>query len=285
MNPYKMMIQRSYSNSNFGKLYLIPTPIGNLEDVTIRSIGIITEVDKIYAEDTRVASILLRKFKLLKKVRSCHKYSEMEHKDQIIAELKSGLDIAYMSDRGTPLISDPGSVIVEYAIANGISVIALPGASAFLPAINMSGLNNDKFLFYGFLNRNQNKKISELKAICKVPFTIIFYEAPHRITNTLNVIMSVFGNRNVSIAREISKIHEEIFRGTLEDAIKYSENIKGEIVIVVDGYKGEIENVDYIDAVNVLINKGYKTSEAIKEIANLYDISRHDLYEEFMRTK
>ena len=146
------MNQKSYENSKYGKLYLIPTPIGNLEDITLRAIKTLEMVDIVYAEDTRETNNLLKYLKITKKVESCHKYTEMKHKNKIIEILKSGKNIGYVTDRGTPLISDPGNIIVEEAISNGIIVISLPGPNALLPAINMSGLSNEKFLFYGFLN-------------------------------------------------------------------------------------------------------------------------------------
>ena len=146
------MNQKSYENSKYGKLYLIPTPIGNLEDITLRAIKTLEMVDIVYAEDTRETNNLLKYLKITKKVESCHKSTEMKHKNKIIEILKSGKNIGYVTDRGTPLISDPGNIIVEEAISNGIIVISLPGPNALLPAINMSGLSNEKFLFYGFLN-------------------------------------------------------------------------------------------------------------------------------------
>jgi 16S rRNA (cytidine1402-2'-O)-methyltransferase len=150
------MIQRSYVESEFGKLYLIPTPIGNLDDITLRAIKTLEQVDIIFAEDTRQTLMLLNHLKINKKIESCHKYSEMMHKDKIITILKSGKNIGYVTDRGTPLISDPGNVIVNYAIKENIDVIALPGPSALLPALNMSGISNEKFLFYGFLNSKES---------------------------------------------------------------------------------------------------------------------------------
>ena len=160
------MNQKSYDKSEYGKLYLIPTPIGNLNDITYRSIETFKMVDLVYAEDTRETYNLLKYYNIDKRIESCHKYSEMKHKDKIISILKSGKNIGYSTDRGTPLISDPGNVIVEEAIKNGISVIALPGANALLPAINMSGLSNQRFLFYGFLNSKKSlakKRIRRFK--------------------------------------------------------------------------------------------------------------------------
>ncbi len=274
------MIQKSYKKNNLGNLYLVPTPIGNLSDITNRAIEVLSKVDKIYAEDTRESKKLLNSLKISNKIESCHKYSETKRKEKIVNELKTGKNLAYISDRGTPLISDPGQIIADYVIKKSLNVIALPGPSAFLPALNMSGLSNDKFLFYGFLSSKQKERIEELKKLYTFPHTIIFYEAPHRINLTLIDMKNIFGNRKVSVSREISKLHEEIFRGTLLQAIEYSENIKGEIVIVVEGLKVNISNIDYVLEVKKLIKKGYKPSNAIREIATIYGISKNKLYNE-----
>ncbi len=273
------MVQKSYSESKFGKMYLVPTPIGNIEDITYRAITVLKEVDVIYAEDTRVAQSLLKKFNIKKKVFSCHKYSEEKNKEAIFNEISSGKNVAYISDRGTPLISDPGEVVVKHLINNNINVISLPGPSALLPAINISGLDNSRFLFYGFLNSKKNARINELKTIAHLSFTIIFYEAPHRLIATLNDLKTVFGNRNIAVCREISKIFEEVFRGSIEEAINYYSDPRGEIVIVVEGNKST-ENIDYVEKVKDLVKKGYKVSNAIKEIAVIYGISKNDLYSE-----
>ena len=224
------MNQKSYDKSEYGKLYLIPTPIGNLNDITYRSIETFKMVDIVYAEDTRETYNLLKYYNIDKRIESCHKYSEMKHKDKIISILKSGKNIGYSTDRGTPLISDPGNVIVEEAIKNGISVIALPGANALLPAINMSGLSNQRFLFYGFLNSKKSLARKELEDLKEIKQTLIFYESPFRIKDTLKLLLEVFGNRKAAIVREISKLHEEVLRNNIDILINECENIKGEIV-------------------------------------------------------
>lgn len=276
------MIQKSYESSKYGKLYLIPTPIGNMEDITLRAINTLNMVDIIYAEDTRNTGLLLKKLNISKKIESCHKYSEMMHKDKIIRTLKEGKNIGYVTDRGTPLISDPGNVIVEYCINEGISVIALPGPSALLPAINMSGLSNEKFLFYGFLNSKTSLAKQELIKLKEYENTIIFYEAPHRIKSTLELMEKVFGNRKIAIVREISKIYEEVIRDEISEIIKICDKIKGEIVIVVDGKKEE-ENINYNEKVEILMNKGYSKKDAIHEVADQYNISKNKLYNELLK--
>lgn len=273
------MLQKSYSQSNNGKLYLIPTPIGNMEDITLRAISTLKEVNVIFAEDTRITNILLTKHNINKKVYSCHKYSEEKNKEKIIKLLLEGKNIAIVTDRGTPLISDPGSVIVNYAIENNIDVISLPGPSALLPALNMSGLSNERFLFYGFLNTKEQKIKKELDSIKDLPYTIIFYESPHRLQKTLTIMKDSLGNRKISIAREISKLHEEIFRGTISEAINAYETVKGEIVIILEAKKEQIEKeINYELEVEKLIKEGCSTKDAVKQIATKYNISKNKLY-------
>lgn len=276
------MIQKSYENSEYGKLYLIPTPIGNLDDITLRAIKTLEMVDIVYAEDTRETLNLLKYLKINKKVESCHKYTEMKHKDKIVQILKSGKNIGYVTDRGTPLISDPGNIIVDESIKQNITVIALPGPNALLPAINMSGLSNERFLFYGFLNSKQSLAKKELIDLKDIKQTIIFYESPHRITDTLSQILDVFGNRNIAIVREISKIHEEVIRDNIENILKISDTLKGEMVIIVEGNtKEETLEVNYTEEIDKLLTQGYSKRDAIREIADKYNVSKNKLYNEF----
>ena len=273
------MIQKSYDKSEYGKFYLVPTPIGNLEDITLRALNVLKEVDLVYAEDTRETFNLLSYYKINKKIESCHKYSEMKHKDKIVSLLKSGNNIAYVTDRGTPLISDPGNVIVDELIKNNITIIALPGANALLPALNMSGLSNQRFLFYGFLNSKKSIAKKELLDLKGIKQTLIFYESPYRINDTLKLIYDVFGNRKASIVREISKIYEEVMRCDILELINLTENIKGEIVLIIEGNNSiEEENVNYEELINNLIKKGYTKRDAIKKIAEEYNISKNKIY-------
>jgi len=273
------MNQKSYEESKYGKLYLIPTPIGNMEDITLRAIETLKSVDIIYAEDTRETLLLLKKLDITKRVESCHKYSEMMHKDKILKLLKEGKTIGYVTDRGTPLISDPGNIIVDEAINNGITVISLPGASALLPALNMSGISNERFLFYGFLNSKKSLAKKELIDLKKIKYTLIFYESPYRLKETLKIMLDVFGNRKISIVREISKIYEEVLRDNLENILKNIDNIKGEIVIVVQGNNNlEEDNNNYEELINDLINKGYSKRDAVHEIADKYNVSKNKIY-------
>ncbi len=273
------MNQKSYEESNFGKLYLIPTPIGNLKDISFRAIETFKMVDIVYAEDTRETFNLLKYYNIDKKIESCHKYSEMKHKDKIISILKSGKNIGYCTDRGTPLISDPGNIIVDEAIKNGISVISLPGANALLPAINMSGLSNQRFLFYGFLNSKKSIAKKELVDLKNVKQTLIFYESPFRVVETLKLMKEILGDRKASIVREISKLHEEVLRNDLNNLIDECKSIKGEIVIVVEGNnEREEDNNNYEEILNELIKNGLSKKEAIREVVNKYRVNKNYLY-------
>lgn len=272
------MIQKSYSESEYGKLYLIPTPIGNLDDITYRAINTLRDVDVVFAEDTRVTINLLKHFDISKKVESCHKYTEMKNKDKIINILKSGKNIGYVTDRGTPLISDPGNVIVDAVIEENITVIALPGPSALLPALNMSGISNERFLFYGFLQSKSSLAKKELIDLKEEKYSIILYESPHRILNTLELIFDVFGDRKIAVVREISKLYEEVIRGRVSEVISLADNIRGEIVLVIEGNNNIEDNNDYEKLINELIDKGYSKRDAVKEIAERYNVSKNKLY-------
>ena len=278
------MIQKSYEKSEYGNLYLIPTPIGNLEDITFRAIRTLKSVDIVFAEDTRETFTLLKYYDINKKIESCHKYTEMKHKDKIINILKSGKNIGYVTDRGTPLISDPGNVIVEEAIKNNIYVISLPGPNAVLPALNMSGISNERFLFYGFLNTKKSQMVKELTELKNIKYTLVFYESPYRIVDTLKTIKEVLGNRKAAVVREISKLYEEVIRDNLDNLIEKCDKIKGEIVIVVEGNKiTEEENIDYTEEENKLIKEGKTKTTAIKLVAESHNISKNKLYNTLMK--
>ena len=277
------MKQNSYNSNIKGKLYLIPTPIGNLDDITLRALNTLKEVDIVFAEDTRETFNLLKYYNINKKIESCHKYSEMKNKEKILKILKEGKTIGFVSDRGTPLISDPGNFVVNEVIKENIPVIALPGATALIPALNMSGLDNERFLFYGFLNNKKNMAKKELNKLKDVEYTMIFYESPMRLKTTLELMLEAFGNRKISIVREISKLHEEIIRDSIENVTKIIDDIKGEIVIVVEKKKNnklETISTNYIELVKEMQEEGYSKKDAIKEVSLKYNISKNKLYEE-----
>ena len=220
-----------------GKLYVVPTPVGNLEDMTLRAIRVLKEADLVLAEDTRTSGILLKHFEIKNAMQSYHKFNEHQVLDGIIQRLKAGETIALVSDAGTPGISDPGFLVVRECVRNGIEVQCLPGATAFVPALVASGLPDERFCFEGFLPQKKGR-MTRLKALAEETRTMIFYESPYRLVKTLTQFYELFGaERQVSVCREISKIHEESVRGTLAEVIAHFTETepKGEIVIVLAG--------------------------------------------------
>ena len=220
-----------------GKLYVVPTPVGNLEDMTFRAIRILKEADLILAEDTRTSGILLKHFEIKNALQSHHKFNEHQTVEGVINRLKAGDTVALISDAGTPGISDPGFLVVRECVRNGIEVQTLPGATAFVPALVSSGLPDERFCFEGFLPQKKGRQ-TRLNALADEARTMIFYESPFRLVKTLTQFAEVFGkDRPVSVCREISKIHEESVRGTLEEVIAHFTQTepRGEIVIVVGG--------------------------------------------------
>ena len=221
------------------KLYLIPTQIGNLEDITLRASRILKEVDVILAEDTRQTSKLIKHYDINKKLVAHHQHNEHKTIERIVDSLKSGEKMALVSDAGTPGISDPGFLLVRECIKNGIEIECLPGATAFVPALVNSGLPCDKFIFEGFLPHKKGRQ-TRLKLLAEETRTLVFYESPHRLIKTLKQFSEYFGaERQISVSRELTKIHEENIRGTVIELIDYYENhtLKGEIVIIVRGYE------------------------------------------------
>ncbi len=278
------MIQKSYDNSP--TLFIVPTPIGNMEDITIRAINTLKKVDIIFAEDTRVTRQLLKNFDINKKVISSHLYNEKNNIEKEISYLKEGKDIALVSDRGTPVISDPGYILVKEAIKNNFNVVALPGPTALIPALVTSDINGP-FLFYGFLNSKETKRKKELENLKEYPYTLIFYEAPHRIEKTLQNIKNILGNRKASLAREISKKYEEIIRGKVDDILNQVENIKGEIVLVIEGNKEEKDysNISLIEHINIYLKEGKEIKEAIKLVSKDRNIPKNQAYKEYHQNK
>ena len=274
------MLQNSYDGKP--TLYLISTPIGNLEDITYRSVKVLNDVDVIFSEDTRVTLNLLNYLGINKKLISLHEHNEDVVKEKVLEYLKNGDNIALVTDRGTPIISDPGYKTVKYITDNNYNVVALPGPTAFVPALITSGLAPQPFLFYGFLDSKDSLKRSELERLSDEEETIIFYEAPHRIIRTLNMMLDIFGDRNISISREISKKFETVYRGKISDVINIIPE-KGEFVIIVDGVKDKIidNNITIKDAVDNYIRTGFDIMTSIKKVAKDRNVPKNVIYKEY----
>lgn len=275
------MRQKSYDNSP--SLYLIPTPIGNMEDITLRCINTLKMVDLILCEDTRITGELLKKLDIKKKLIHSDDHTEDGLKEMVLEKLKEGLNIGLVTDRGTPIISDPGYKIVEYISNNGFNVISLPGPTAFVPALTASGINPQPFLFYGFLNSKESRREKELESLKKLPYTIILYEAPHRIHSMLDSLLKVFGDRNIALNREISKRYEEIIRGKISDILKIVDELKGEMVIVVEGNNKveDFSTMTILEHINLYLDDGMTEKEAIKKVAVERCIPKSIVYKEY----
>lgn len=275
------MLQKSYKNEN--ALYLIPTPIGNLDDITIRSLKLLRKVDILLCEDTRVTGSLLKKYDIKQKLISCHEYNEDSIKYDVVKYIKEGLKVGLVTDQGSPIISDPGFRVVQEVIDNGYSVIGLPGATAFVPALISSGIAPSKFLFYGFLNSKNSKQKQELESLKLYPYTMIFYEAPHRIINTLENMRKIFGNRHISLSREISKLYEEIYRGTIDEVLGNFDKLKGEFVLIVEGNTEQVDfsDIDIISHVKLYLDDGLSEMDAFKKVAKERGISKSIVYKEY----
>ena len=268
-----------------GILYLVPTPIGNMEDITYRALKVLNEVDVIFCEDTRISKELLKFYKITKNLISSNEQNELKRTELMINYLSLNKNVAIITDRGTPIISDPGYILVKKAIEEGYEVIGLPGANAATTALIISGLNPYPYLFYGFLKGNNKKKIENLKNLQKIKYSIIFYESVHHIQETLNLIYSVFGNRRVAICRELTKMYEECVRDELENIINNFNviTLKGEFVIVVEGNNNDVDysDLNLIDHVNLYISDGFEKMEAIKKTSKDLNLSKSEVYKKY----
>ena len=268
-----------------GILYLVPTPIGNMEDITYRALKVLNEVEVIFCEDTRISKELLKFYKITKNLISSNEQNELKRTELMINYLSSNKNVAIITDRGTPIISDPGYILVKKAIEEGYEVIGLPGANAATTALIISGLNPYPYLFYGFLKGNNKKKIENLKNLQKIKYSIIFYESVHHIQETLNLIYSVFGNRRVAICRELTKMYEECVRDELENIINNFNviTLKGEFVIVVEGNNNDVDysDLNLIDHVNLYISDGFEKMEAIKKTSKDLNLSKSEVYKKY----
>lgn len=273
-----------------GTLYLVATPIGNLEDITLRALRILKEVDIIVAEDTRHTLQLLNYFKISKPLISYYKQIEKEKSEYLLEKITEGKNIAIVSDAGTPGISDPGETIVRQAIEKNINVVPIPGACAAISAIISSGISTDEFCFIGFLPVNSTEKKKKLEENKNDTKTLIFYEAPHKLKNTLEMIQKTFGNRKIVLARELTKIHEEFIRGNIDEILDKINEPKGEYVIIVEGAKQSKEDIEIQNRNNLSLNEHFKYYESlglekkdiIKRIAKDRGVSKNEIYQYFL---
>lgn len=273
-----------------GKLYLVATPIGNLEDITLRALHILKEVDIIAAEDTRHTLGLLNHFEISKPLISYYKQNESTRSAELVEKLKAGKNIALVSDAGTPGISDPGEQIVKTAIQEGIEIVPIPGACAFVNALIASGMSTREFCFLGFLSAVKKERKEKLEEIKYETQTLIFYEAPHKLKNTLESMLEILGDRNTILAREITKIHEEFIRGKISNILENLEEIKGEFVILVEGNSEskkdiEIKNLNKMsldEQYDFYKNQGLTKKEIIKQIAKDRNVNKNEIYQYFL---
>lgn len=274
-----------------GTLYIVGTPIGNLGDITYRAVETLKSVDVILAEDTRQTLKLLNHFQIQKHMISYHRHNEDDKILKVVEFLDAGKNLALVSDAGMPIISDPGQNLIKYLIKNKYDVVTIPGVTAVITAIVKSGMDSTRFTFEGFLSVNKKQRNERLKSLAVETRTMVFYEAPHKILYTLKDMYSVFGNRNICIARELTKIHEEYLHTTFEEAIEMIEKvgIKGEIVLIVEGKnmeellkekQDEVCRLDSVETVKKYIEEGMSKKDAIKMVAKLKGVNKNEVYKE-----
>ncbi len=268
-----------------GSLYVVATPIGNLEDITLRAIKILKEVDLIAAEDTRHTLKLLNHLNISKPLISYHRHSEESREDTIIHKLENGENVALVSDAGTPGICDPGEILIKKCIEKQINVIPIPGACAFVNALIASGLDTKEFIFFGFLPMQKKLKKNKLEEIKKSQKTILLYEAPHKLKKTLIELKEIISDRRIVIARELTKIHEEFLRENINELINISDSLKGEFVIIIEGNKQDIEKNEIKteeELYEFYLSQGFSKKEIIKKIAKDKNVTKNEIYIKFL---
>ena len=274
--------QKSFENEK-PTLYLVPTPIGNLNEMTPRAIDVLNSVDVIACEDTRNSGQLLKHFGISKRLIAYQNFNETSSTKGIINLLSQGNNIALISDAGYPLINDPGQRVVSEVTALGYNVVPISGCSAFLNALVASGLIAQPFIFIGFLPPSTHDCVKKLRIYQSYPMTLIMYEAPHRIEKMLQSCLDVLGDRHICIARELTKVHEEFIRGTISEILPIASELKGEMVVVIEGnqddYEKDIDMGQILNMVNTSIESGMSTSAAIKEVAKQTGISKNLIYD------
>lgn len=277
-----MIRQKSFGNEK-PTLYLVPTPIGNLSEMTPRALEILNSVDVIACEDTRTSGQLLRHFEINKRLIAYQNFNEETSSHGIVNLLSQGNNVALISDAGYPLISDPGQRVVNEASAAGFNVVPVSGCSAVLNALVASGLIVQPFLFVGFLPSANNERVKKLREYKAYPMTMVFYEAPHRITKMLKSCLEVLGDRKACLCREMTKLHEEFLRGTISELIEVSDELKGEMVVVIEGnrddYSKDVDMSVIMQMVKDSIEAGMSTSGAIKEVAAKTGVPKNKIYD------
>lgn len=268
-----------------GKLFVVSTPIGNLEDITLRAVNVLKGCDVIACEDTRTTKKLLARYEIETNLTSYHEHNEAEKSRRLLEELKEGKDVALVSDAGTPSVSDPGWRLVNLSIENNIEVVPIPGPSAVLSALVVSGLPTDSFLFLGFFPKTVGKKKELLEDVKGYPYTLIFYESARRLSGTLSVLLEILGDRNICVAREMTKLYEEATRGSVSEVISVlseRETLKGEITVVVEGSGDYGRNEVSADAAQRMLQlfreKGFSLSEAVSLVSRAFGVSKNRIY-------
>lgn len=272
--------QKSFQNEEGPALYLVPTPIGNLSEMSPRALDVLSKADVIACEDTRNSGMLLKRLDIKKPLISHHEFNQDSSIPGILQLLEEGKKVALISDAGYPVISDPGSRLVENVIAQDVPVISLSGANAALNALVASGLYAGHYLFYGFLDAKSTRRKTQLESLKEFPWTLLFYEAPHRISDTLQDMQEVFGDRKICLARELTKLYEEYLRGTISEILPVCQELKGEMVLVVEGApQKESSQEDGLKRAEELMASGMKLKAACKQAAKETGLSANQLYQ------
>ena len=271
-----------------GKLYIVATPIGNLDDITLRALKILKEVDIIAAEDTRQTLKLLNHYEISKPLISYHRHNEDVRSDILLEKLNNGQDIALVSDAGTPGICDPGEEVIKKAIKDGITVVPIPGPCAMINALIASGIDSKEFCFFGFLPLNKKLRREKLEQIKNIDKTIILYEAPHKMKNTLKDLSEILDNRQIVLARELTKIHEEFIRVDINELINQIDNLKGEMILIIEGNKckikeNELEDLSLEEHYLYYEKQGFDKKEIIKRIAKDRNVNKNEIYMQFTK--
>ncbi len=289
--PLNSPTDNTQNTPGTGTLYVVATPIGNLDDITVRALNILGRVDRIAAEDTRHTGRLLSYHNIKNNLISYHEHNEKERTPVLVHQLKTGSSIALVSNAGTPTVSDPGYRLIKNAIENNIKVVPIPGASAVTTALSIAGLPTDSFIFAGFPAKKKAKRIKQLKEFANNTKTLIFYQSPGRIVSFMAEMLNVMGDRYVVLCREMTKLHEECLRGSLSeliDTLSHRPTVKGECTLLVEGFKEKKEVSQEIvraELMEALENKGKKLSEICKIVAQKYGLSKNKVYEEALKIK